>query len=114
MIWDKPQHRTSISSLATVTDAGGGTGNVFTVVASALPCLINTASASEVELFAQQNIRVTHCIGYKASAMSVTLVRGMKITADDTGDTYHVHGIRKGRAFMGIPAFVYADVEHLE
>jgi hypothetical protein len=113
-LYDNPPHRTSTATLTTGTDAGGGLTHNYTTVQTAIPCVIDTASSSEVEMYGQKQIRVTHCIAYKASVLTTALARGMKITADDTGQQYHIHGIRKPRVFGSIPAFVYADVESLE
>jgi hypothetical protein len=112
MIWDNPEHRVTLTSLSsTRRDDGGGTAPVFATLQSSIPCLINTASASEVEKYAQFGITVTHTISIKSSLLTATVARGVKATAGDTGVSYHVRGIRKGRAFMGVPAFTYLDVE---
>lgn len=114
MLWDNPEHRVTSYTLTTARDSGGGTTNTFTSAQASIPCQINTASASEVELYAQQGIRVTHTVSFKSSTLTTALVRGMKLVTDDTSASLHIQGIRKGRAFRSIPAFVYADcVEQL-
>lgn len=110
---DDPPHRSSISTLTTGTDLGGGVTHTFTTAQSDIPCSINAASSSEVERFARMQITVSHTVAYLASAMSVALAPGMKITNDRTSAAYHVHGIRSGEAYGSIPRFVYADVQEL-
>jgi hypothetical protein len=112
MLWDNPPHRTSISSSEASRDTGGGNALAFTTVMTSVPCLINTASGAEQELFAQEGLTVSHIVAYKSSALSTPLVRGMKIT-DESGNSYHVEGIRSGRAFMNIPAFTFAQVRQI-
>lgn len=113
MLWDNPVHRVSSYTSEASRGDGGGTTLTFTLAQAAIPCLINTSSASEVELFAQQGIRVTHTVSFKATALTTALSRGMKLVADDNSASYHVKGIRTGRGSpLGtIPAFVYADCE---
>lgn len=113
MIWNNPPHRVTSYTLTTARDAGGGTANTFTAAQSAIPCLINTSSANEVELYASQNIRVTHTVAIKSSVLTTAITRGMKVVADDNSASYHVKGIRSGRAFRTIPAFTYLDVEQI-
>ena len=110
-LYDSPPHRVAIYSVASATDSGGGTTLSYTLKQSAVPCSINTMSASEREQFAQQQIVVTHTIAFKSSAITTSLVRGDKIVAADDGGSYHVRGIRSGRAYGSVPAFTYADVE---
>ena len=110
MLWDDPPHVCSVWSLTTTRDDGGGVTNTYALSQSNIPCLINTASASEVERFAQMNIVVTHTIGFLGTA--VTLARGYKIT-DSDGNSYHVHGIRTGRSFIAIPGLTYAECEQV-
>jgi len=82
-LYDSPPHRVAIYSVASATDSGGGTTLSYTLKQSAVPCSINTASASEREMFAQQQIVVTHTIAFKSSAITTSLVRGDKIVAAD-------------------------------
>lgn len=113
MLYDSPTHAVTSYTLATARDAGGGTTYTYSSAQAAIPCIINTASASTQELFAQQGIRVTHTVAFLASAVTTTLVRGMKLVADDTSVSLHVEGIRQGRAYGNIPAMVYADCSQI-
>lgn len=110
-LWSNPPHRASTYTVASSRDDGGGVALTYTLAQSAVPCSINTASASTVERFAQEGITVTHTVAFLSSALTTALTRGMKLVADDTSKSYHVRGIRQGRAYGSVPAFVYADVE---
>lgn len=111
-LYDAPPHLTSVASSVPSTDAGGGVTLTYTTVMSDVPCSINTVSGTEAERFAQMGLEVSHVVAYLTSALSTSLVRGMKIT-DSDGNSYHVEGIRKGRAYGSIPAFTYANVRQL-
>lgn len=112
-IYDNPPHRVSVFGLTTGTSGGAAT-HAFAAGQTAVPCLISTASASEAMVYAQRgNIRVTHCVSFKASALTAALTPGSKLVADDTGVNYHVHGTRRGRQMGNIPALDYADCEEL-
>lgn len=114
-LYDAPRHRVSSYSVATTQDTSAGTALTYTVVQSAIPCSINTSSASTVERYAQQQISVSHTVGFLAANLTTTLTRGMKLVADDTGTSFHIEGIRNGRAAPNgtIPALVYADCSEL-
>lgn len=112
MIWDDPPHTCSTYTVASSTDTGGGTGLTYTVAQSGIKCLINTASASTVDMYAADQIQVSHTIGIKSSLLSTAVTRGMKVVADD-GLSYHIEGIRTGRRFMAIPPFTYLDCRQL-
>ena len=112
-LWENPPHAVSSYTSDVSRDGGGGTQLVFTLAQSAIPCSINTASASTISLYAQSAIRVTHTVAFLASAVTTALTPGMKLVADDTSDSYHIGGIRKGRAYGSIPAFVYADCDQI-
>lgn len=112
MIWNKAPHRCSTYSLTTSVDAGGGNSNSYTLAQASIPCLISTSSSSTSELYAQDNITVSHTVGIKSSLLTTAVTRGMKVT-DEAGLSYHVEGIRSGRAFMGIPAFTYLDCRQI-
>jgi hypothetical protein len=71
---------------------------------------VNTASSAERELFAQQGQVVTHTVAFLTSAITTTLVRGMKFITSDSV-TLHVKGISAGRAYGAIPAFTMAYCE---
>jgi hypothetical protein len=106
-----PPHSVTTYTVSVSRDAGGGTSLSYSSAQAAVPCSINTASASEREIFAQQGIVVTHTVGFLASVLTTALTRGMKLVTSDTSESYHVRGISKGRAYGNIPAFVYAYCE---
>lgn len=108
-LYNNPPHRCTSYTLVTSRDAGGGTVNTFTAAQSAIPCSINTASANEVELYAQMGIKVSHTIAVLSSALTTAITRGMKVVADDNAAAFHVQGIRSGRSYGGVPAFTYLD-----
>lgn len=112
-LYDDPEHAVNTYSLASGQDAGGGNTANFTLVDAAVGCTINTASASTVEMYAQENIKVSHTVSFLLETLGTPLSRGMKLVATDTGGSLHVEGIRKGRAQGGIPAFLYADCSEL-
>jgi hypothetical protein len=111
---DNPPHRVSFLSVTSSTDGGGGVSLSYASAQAAVPASVNTASSSEMELFSQQGIVVTHSIAVLTSALSVTPSRGWKITDDGTSATYHIEGIRRGQAYGGIPAFTYFQVRSQE
>lgn len=113
MLYDDPPHRVTVYSSTSGADAGGGVQLTYTAGQSAVPCLINTASSNEAALFAQQGITVSHTVSFLSSALTTALARGMKLVSDDDGASYHVEGIRQGRAVGGIPALVYAQCRQL-
>lgn len=110
-LWDSPPHAVNVQSVASGTDAGGGTTLTYTTEQSAAPCSINTADSSTRELFAQQGVVVTHTVAFLSSALTTALARGMKLVATDTGASLHVMGISAGRAYGNVPAFTYAHCE---
>lgn len=117
-LYDAPTHRVTLYSTtagitAATRDTGGGTALTYTSAQAAVPCLINTISANEQLRYAQVQVIVTHTIAFLSSVLTVTLAQEWKIVDDDTGDTYRIKGLRKGRQQGGIPAFTYADVEEL-
>ena len=133
-LYDNPTHLVSIYSVASTRDLGGGTQLTYTLRSDALPCIINTLSSSEREMYAQQGIEVTHTIAFLARKLpqesflasagqlmgilgltypEPTLSRGSMIVTNDRSESYHVRGIRSGRAYGSIPAFVYADCEQI-
>lgn len=110
-LFDNPPHAVSTYTGAPTRDGGGGTTLTYTLAQAAVPCSINTASASERELFLQDGIVVTHTVAFLAAALTTPLARGMKLVAGDTSATFHVKGISAGRAYGGVPAFTYAYCE---
>jgi hypothetical protein len=107
-LFDSPPHAISLFTATSSRDAGGGTTTTYTLAQSAVPCSVNTASASTQELFAQQNIRVDVTVAFLASALTTALTRGMKLIASDTSQSLHVEGISTGRSYGSIPSLVYA------
>jgi hypothetical protein len=110
-LYDNPPHRVTTYTSDASRDAGGGTVVTWTAAQSGLPCSINTASASEREIFAQMGIVVTHTIGVLTSAITTPVVRGMKVVTGDRTESYHVRGISAGRAYGNVPAFTYLFCE---
>lgn len=112
-LYDNLPHRVTSHTVTSSTDAGGGVTLSYTSAQAAIPCSINTARAAEVAQYSQQQIRVTHTVAFLASALTTALTRGMKLIADDTAKSFHIHGIRTGRGYGSIPAFTYAECEEL-
>lgn len=110
-LYTNPPHSVTLYTVNSSRDAGGGTLLTYTLAQSGVACSINTASATEIEQYAQKNIRVSHTVAFLSSTLSSTPTRGMKVVADDTSGVFYVRGIRSGRAYGGIPAFTYLDVE---
>lgn len=106
-LYDNPPHRVTSYTVVSSTDGGGGVTLTYTAAQAAIPCSINTASASEREIFAQMGQVVTHTIAILSSAITTPIVRGMKVVADDTSLSFHVEGISAGRSYGSIPAFTY-------
>lgn len=111
MLYDSPPHRVSLSSGPTSRDSAGGINLNYTPVQSDIPCLINTASANTVAMYAQQQITVALTIGILSSVLTATPQPGWKAVADDTGKTASIKGIRSGRvsALGTIPPLTYLD-----
>jgi hypothetical protein len=109
--YDNPPHSVNTYTSSVSRDLGGGTTVSYAVADSSVPCSINTASASEVEFYRRKDIVVTHTVAFLASALTTTLVKGMRIVTADRSESYHIRGIRRGRAYGSVPAFVYADCE---
>lgn len=112
-LFDAPPHAVATYSVDTSRDAGGGETLAYTLVQSAVPCSINTASAATQELFAQQGIRVSHTVAFLSSALTTAVTRGFKLVAADTGASFKVEGIRAGRAYGRVPALLYCDCSEL-
>lgn len=115
MLYDSPPHRCSLYASTATNDAGGGVQITYSLVQSAVVCLINTMSANMQLQFAAQQIEVTHTIGIRSDFLTVTPKRGWKAVADDTGHSYEIVGIRSGRvSAMGtIPPLTYLDCKQL-
>lgn len=111
MIWNAAPHRCAIHTLATGTDAGMGTTHTYAPAQADVPCLNNTASARTVEMYAQEQISVSHTISIKSSLLTTPVARGAKVVVGS--QSYHVEGIRSGEAFLQIPAFTYLDCSEL-
>lgn len=112
-LYDSAPHACATYSVNATRDAGGGETLAYTLVQSAVPCSINTASSSTQELFSQQGIQVSHTVAFLASVLTTAITRGFKLVAADTGASFKVEGIRAGRAYGRIPAFVYCDCSEL-
>lgn len=110
-LWANPPHRVNTYTVASGADAGGGTSLTYTAADSSVPCSINTASASERDIFAQQGMVVTHTVAFLTGVLTTPLARGMKLVAADTGLTFHVRGISHGRRYGSVPPFTYAHCE---
>lgn len=110
-LYSLPPHRVTVYTSDASRDGGGGTEIEWTVFQAAVPCSINTASANEAEYYARRDIAVSHTVAFLASVLSTPLTEGMKLISDDRSENYHIRGIRYGRAYGSIPAFLYADVE---
>ena len=109
VIWDNAPHLCSTYLATSGRDSGGGVLTDYQLAQSNIACLINTASSTTVEMYAQEQITVTHTIGIKSALLTTPVAPGMKVVAD--GASYHVRGIRSGRPFMSLPAFTYLDCE---
>ena len=106
------EHTCTTYTVVSGTDSGGGTSLTYTAAQSGAKCLINTASASTVERYSQDNISVSHTVAFLSSELTTPLTRGMKII-DSTNRSFHIEGIRTGRAMGSVPAFTYADCSEL-
>ena len=111
MLYDDPPHRVSLARAPTSRDSAGGTNIGYSVVQSDIPCLINTASASTVRMYEQQNIAVSITVGILSSELTTTPEPGWRAITDDTGKTAKILGIRSGRvsALGTIPPLTYLD-----
>jgi len=111
MLYDDPPHRISLLRAPTTKDSAGGINIAYVTVQSDVPCLINTASANTVEMYAQQAIAVAMTIGILSSELTATPEPGWKAITDDTGKSAKVLGIRSGRvsALGTIPPLTYLD-----
>lgn len=112
-LYDSPPHRVTTYNVTSGTDTGGGTSLSYAAAQSSVPCSINTASASERDLFAQSNIVVTHTVAFLTATLTTQLTPGMKLVTTDRSESYHVHGISRGRAYGTVPAFTYAHCEQI-
>lgn len=111
MLYDDPPHLISLSRAPTTKDSAGGINIGYVSVQSGIPCLINTASASTVKMYEQQQISVSITIGILSEALTTTPEPGWKAVTDDTGKTAKIQGIRSGRvsALGTIPPLTYLD-----
>lgn len=106
-LFDDPPHSISTYSVNSSRDAGAGTKYTYTLAQSGVPCSINSASASERELFAQQGIVVSHTIAILASALTTPITRGMKVVDESVNEPLHVMGINTGQEYGNIPPITY-------
>ena len=113
-LFDNPPHLANTYTVnAGTRDAGGGTPLTYTIAQSSLPCSIQTASASEREMFAQQGIVVSHTVAYLTATASPAVTRGMKVVNQRTAKAYHVHGISSGEEYGNIPPLSYLYCEEI-
>jgi hypothetical protein len=112
-LYDDPPHSVDTYTVVSGSESGGGVTLTFTLAQSGVKCSIDTASADEQERFARMQQVVTHRVGFRASVLTTALTPGMKLVAGDTGGSFHVKGIAKGREYGGVPPFVYAFCEEL-
>lgn len=111
---DPPMQATIYGPPTSSRDSAGGTNITWgTVRQSGVSASINTLSGSEIERFAQMGLTVSHRVGVLSSKLSNSVQVGDKIVADDTGESYHVKSIERGRAYGGVPSFTYLNVEQL-
>lgn len=113
MLWDNPEHRVTIFSVTSGVDAAGGVQLTYSSLQAAVPCQINTASSSTREQYAREQVTVSHTVSFLKSVVTTAFAPGMKLVADDTGASYHVRGIRSGRALMSVPPLLYLDCEEI-
>lgn len=112
-LWENAPHSVDTHSVTSGADDGGGVELTYTVAQSSVRCSINTVSAAEQLRYAQMQIFVTHTVAFLSSDLTTALTKGMKLVATDTSESYHIRGIRKGRAYGSVPALTYADCEHI-
>lgn len=96
MLYDNPRQRCSLKTSVNSNDSGGGTETTYTVLQADIPCSINLLTSNQQLKFSQQNIAVTHCIGFKSSVLTTTPVPGLVAVNDRTGKIYQIVGIRSG------------------
>jgi len=112
-ILDMPPHTIDIYlPLAPTQDYGGGVQLNWadTPDQSSCPCIINTTSSGQMMMLGQNQVRTGNVIGILSSALSVTLVRGTKLVATDTGRTFILQGLRSPNRQAGnIPPISYID-----
>jgi hypothetical protein len=117
ILWDRPAHRCALYSVASSRDGGGGTTLTYTLEQSAIPCSVNTSGANETDLFGQTNQAVTHTVGIRSDALTVTPAPGWKIVVTDLSVSLHVEGIRRGRTppsgLLLLPAMYYFSCREL-
>jgi len=115
MLYDDCPHSVNLYSSAPANTAAGTATMNYTLIQSACPCLINTASASTQALYAQSQIVVTMTVGILSEQLTSTPQNGWKVVAADTGLTLVVKGIRSGRvsALGTIPPLTYLDCSEM-
>lgn len=108
-LYDDPPHRITLSRAPTTKDSSGGINIAYTVAQSDVPCIINTASASTVEMYAQQQIAVSLTIGILSEVLTTTPQPGWKAVTDWNGKSAKILGIRSGLEMGTIPELTYLD-----
>jgi hypothetical protein len=114
-LWLDQPHTVDAYSLTTGTDGGGGVSYTYVLVQSAVGCRIDPQGGGQRSVFDQEQ-EVQNCrLSFLASDFTTEPARGWKYVATDTGRTFVVLGLEKGRAanpgFTMIPAFIYVNVE---
>lgn len=117
-LYEDPPHRVSLYRL---TSTEGIAEYTYVLVASGVPCSIDTHGASRPSIFDQNQNVVSATIAMKTQTLTdytggLLPQRGWKAVADDTGDDYlFTGGISPGRSYdrtaTSIPAFTYFDSE---
>lgn len=91
-------HAVDLHRPSSGTDGGGGTQLSYSLVTSGIRGILNRASSSEQELFAQQGVTVSHTFVGRGDAPAA---RGDKLVYG--GRSLHVVGIVVNDAIGGIP-----------
>lgn len=100
-------HSIDIYAAASSQDGGGGTAIAYSIRTSGAKGILNAASSSQQEQFAQMQIVVTHVwAGTDSSAR-----RGDKVIYGTR--SFHVTGIKTGEAMGGIPSLTFLYLEEL-
>lgn len=108
-LYDDPPHRITLSRAPTSKDSAGGVNIAYVVAQADVPCIINTASANTVEMYAQQAIPVALTIGILSEVLTATPQPGWKAVTDWNGKSAKIQGIRSGLAMGSIPELTYLD-----
>ncbi len=109
------QHTMTVyTGTVAVDSVSGGNAKTYTVLATGVPCLINTTSSAVAERYDRHQLTVSHTVAYR-QAVAIR-VQDKVIGYDRDGGvvgTFVVHGVRAVPGVGGIASFAYADVEQL-